>query len=109
MILAALLLACTPAPPAAPIPGGSYVNDDVPPVRFQGDATVTVTFGSTAKMNEICAPSPRPCGTTYFACTTDHHISMPNPCLPKFKGELYAKTMCHELGHANHWPAYHGP
>lgn len=88
--------------------GSSYVNDGLPPVRFQGNATFVVQTHSPAEVDRICAPVPRPCGVTYYACTFGRHVDLPNPCDPQFAGERFALTVCHEAAHVSGWPASHG-
>jgi hypothetical protein len=89
--------------------GSTYVNDDMPPERFRGLSTFEVQTHSAKVLNKLCAPTPRPCGVVYYACTFGHHIDAPNPCDPQFAGERFALLLCHESAHSRGWPASHGP
>lgn len=77
------------------------------PHAYRADATVTVVF--TRNVQRECEAiglrgdhnMTKACSYTVGGKTT---IIMPNPC-PE-RGD-YAKLMCHEIGHANGWPADH--
>lgn len=49
--------------------------------------------------------------TIVNACTMskggNYLVMMPNPCLPAYRSESYAKLLCHEQGHVNGWPGDH--
>lgn len=87
---------------------GTLYDNDLPPARYQGDATVSVSFASTRGVNDRCAQvvGQSPPGRHWGACHLSTGIIIfPNPCL--YPDQPYAKLMCHELGHANGWPADH--
>jgi hypothetical protein len=43
----------------------------------------------------------------FVACTTESHITLPDPCPFAFTGDHYAQIVCHEMAHVNGWPADH--
>jgi hypothetical protein len=45
-------------------------------------------------------------GSDFGACRDETLVTMPNPCLTITAG-WYARTLCHELAHANGWAANH--
>ena len=89
--------------PAPALPKGydpRTVNDGLPPVRFEGAATLIVSFGTVFE----CGQAPP--GYHFGACVRSGIVHMPNPC--EYTDQSYARHMCHELGHANGWTATHG-
>lgn len=89
----------------------SYSND-LPPVKFQGNAPPTViqTVDDT-NTKKTCGVAKT--GWRFMACEYDKQgvpvILMPNPCsYPEAIDEnSYAHLLCHEFGHANGWNADH--
>jgi hypothetical protein len=85
-------------------------TDVWPPGAFQKDTTVTVEFAGQNAIERTCHPlfGAPPKGMITRACHTGRRLVMPNPCtFPR--DDEYARLLCHELGHANGWPASHGP
>lgn len=92
------------------------ISTAAPPAQYRGDNTVTVTY--TSDVEQECYGSGLGYmggDTTVLGCniqrittTSDGHriISnrnvLKNPCLTDPRS-----TACHELGHANGWPADH--
>jgi hypothetical protein len=76
----------------------------LPPVRYQGDNTVVVTFAKPELVQELCGRHGVP---ELIGCANLLPPSMvvPNPCA--FPEQSYARTLCHELGHANSWSYKH--
>lgn len=112
-LLAALVAAS--APPAPPIRhSGTFRGDPaeiIPPERYQGDVGAIVIFGNRDVIAGMCG-APNAQGVGPIACThsepgTVPIIAFPNPCLFAAK-DVYAALLCHEVGHANQWPATHG-
>jgi hypothetical protein len=99
-VLVALLIA--PFSVAATV---SMTDDGYPPVNYQGDATATVQFVNQDQIDSLCGKAPK--GFQTEACQTGPKIILPNPCSAEFKGEVYARLSCHELGHLNGWPSNH--
>lgn len=108
-------LACSPAP-AQPshsaADGPTPYSDARPPARFQGSITMRMQFVAPSEVTTRCVAigdDPPPCGYTWLACTMIERREsiFPNPCASP--GDPYADLLCHELAHANGWPATHGP
>lgn len=91
----------------------SSMNNDLPPVQYQGNAkplvVITVTDPNT---KEACGVAQK--GYVILGCqrATKEGISllwMPNPCIfpeAQWQGS-YAHLMCHEMGHAQGWGGDH--
>jgi hypothetical protein len=83
----------------------SYVKR--PPVQFQHPGTYPVKTVATADIAKACAgvsvvgerPGP------VLACYRPPFVILPNFC--EWPGPI-ADIACHEIGHANGWPADHG-
>lgn len=75
----------------------------VPPGKFQGDATANVEFLAP----ELIIPRCLQRGSIILAnaCSDRSLITITNPCA--YQGESYARRFCHELGHINGWDATH--
>jgi hypothetical protein len=86
------------------VPNATWYNTDSPPIKYQRDAQVTVYFESPNKINWDANKGQ--CGVV-FAYQTKKEIHIPNPCVYP-KTDSYARLLCHELGHFNGWPVYHG-
>jgi hypothetical protein len=100
------LLAAAAAAAAASHP--SYYTNQSPPQRFQRDTTVQLQITGQDGIDRAChkafgAPPP---GMKTDACEIDGRVIAPNPC--SFPADPYARLLCHEIGHANGWPASHG-
>jgi hypothetical protein len=85
----------------------SPVDDGYPPVRYQGDATISTTILG-GNLYEACGVTPVP-GFKLEACSMpwENKLVLPNPCDVSFAGETFARLACHELGHLNGWPGDH--
>jgi hypothetical protein len=73
----------------------------LPPVEFQHGATAwPVAFAEQAGIDAICGGK-----NEFVACATvgGGWMALPNPCQPRFRGEAFAATACHEVGHLNGW------
>lgn len=68
-----------------------------PPLEYQHDATIRVTFEAPAKTEQRCAALTG--NPSAISCAQIGTAMMPNPCV--YNDDLYAQMMCHELGHAN--------
>lgn len=90
-----------PLPPNAP-PNATWTTDSYPPLRFRLSGTTTmVTFIDPKDMQEACgSESPR-----VIACARGDRIIMPNAC---YSVSYYGQILCHEVGHIQGWPGYHG-
>lgn len=89
-------------------PNPTYQNNGTPPVRYRGDRSVMVEFVAPDKVEQACGLAKPVCGYRMMACRRGNRLIMPNPCAGNHIVEPYGKLLCHELGHANGWPAYHG-
>lgn len=91
--------------PVSP-PQRGVVFDGSPPLKFQGDANVTVRYVTNIEEACYAAGLERIPNTVVQACTITSVypaiVFLPNPC--QRGGD---KTTCHELGHVNGWPATH--
>lgn len=74
---------------------------EMPPLRFQGNATAIVRF--VTDVGPECANAPE--GYLVLACSEGPVIIMPNPC--RYPNERYARLLCHEIGHLNFWGKDH--
>lgn len=75
-----------------------------PPTRYRGNAVATPTFFvDRAGIDGLC-------GKELLACAVvgGGGMVLPDPCDPRFAGEEFAFTACHEKGHNRGWPADHG-
>lgn len=87
---------------------GTRFDSDLPPARFQGNATATVQFDTDSGVSARCEQSLGPAnpGHHWGGChLTSGVIIFPNPCL--YTDQPYAGRLCHELGHWNGWPGDH--
>jgi len=75
----------------------------LPPERFRHDTVVAVKFETDAAMR--CQEIGAPPGSA--ACFGQGLAIMPNPCDLLWSHEIFARLMCHEIGHRNGWPADH--
>lgn len=94
---------------AAAASAPSYYSNQLPPPRFQRDTSVQLQVAGQEAINRQChkAFGAPPAGMKTDACEIDGRVIAPNPCsFPA--SETYARLLCHELGHANGWPASHG-
>ena len=107
-LIAALLLA-----------GAAEASPLWPPVRYQGDATVTVHWLAANEVTSICdivsdrwADACTIGGELYLpkkkgqpdVTRTEAFVGAANPC----RGRSYDQGLgCHELGHHNGWAADH--
>lgn len=76
----------------------------LPPMEHQRDNTVLVTFAKPTLVQELCGRRGVPeligCGDLL-----PPSMVVPNPCV--HIDQSYARTLCHELGHANGWTYQH--
>jgi hypothetical protein len=80
----------------------------IPPVRYQGDRTVVVMFLDPEAVPAQCKAMGDGLELPAYAqaCQKGGLIIMPNPCRWPTRSE-YGDLACHELAHANGWPANH--
>lgn len=83
------------------------IDSSWPPERFQQDYTGTLDLSFATDMVPSCGTAPP--GYHYLACTAtdDSAIALPNACQPEYRGEQYAKIVCHEMAHLNGWSGEH--
>jgi hypothetical protein len=86
------------------VPNTTWNNTDFPPVRYRKDTKATVYFEQPNKIN---ADDNDGCDSAVFAYQDGNNIHLPNPCVYP-KTDAYARIACHEMGHKNGWPGYHG-
>lgn len=87
----------------------SYYSNQIPPQRFQHDTAVQLQLSGQNGIDRAChkAFGAPPAGMKTDACEIDGRVFAPNPCaFPQ--SDAYARLLCHEIGHANGWPASHG-
>jgi hypothetical protein len=104
-----LFVAVLAAAAAAVSSGPSLYSNQLPPPRYQGDATVELEVTGQPGIDRQChkAFGAPPAGMKTDACEIDGRVIAPNPCaFPA--SDAYARLLCHEIGHANGWPATHG-
>lgn len=92
------------------VPHATWYNTGSPPLRFRGDHKVTMYFDNINKINRDGGYKHRPfCSSTVFAYSDPdtNTMHLPNPCQYP-QSDAYARLACHELGHINGWPGYHG-
>lgn len=79
----------------------------LPPLRYRGDINGAVHFASPEKVTVLCGGKVE--GKILLGCARarPRQMYVANPCLSS--DQLYARELCHELGHLNGWPADHGP
>lgn len=83
---------------------GEAPSDWQPPAQFQGNALAAVYFASEAEVQRLCGDGTRGCEK--MDAPRHPLLVVGNPCgLTYF--DAYAVELCHELGHANGWPADH--
>lgn len=70
-----------------------------------GVQRVRVSFVSQRQLIEKC--SGQSLSSPGYACVRPDTVLVRNPC--RVQGSWYARLLCHELGHVNHWPANHSP
>ena len=103
LLLLALLAADTPLTNAEMIE-----RIPLPPIRFRGDLKVTVFFVEPSKLPALCGRKIE-IGKTLLGCArwNPPQMFVTNPCLSL--DQLYAKELCHELGHSqpNGWTEGH--
>lgn len=101
-----------PQAPPAPAPGvpanPTYQSSTTPPTRYRGDRSFQVQFVAPDQIERACGLTMPVCGYKMMACRRGDKLILPNPCAGNSIVEPYGKLVCHELGHADGWPAYHG-
>lgn len=107
--LTRIAVAAAAAINAASASAPSLYSDRTPPVRFQGDATVSLELSDQQGIDRRCHPrfGAPPAGMKTDACEMDGRVVAPNPCTYP-DSDAYAHLLCHELGHVNGWPRTHG-
>lgn len=105
---AALLALCSASAAQAADLGPRMSAGLTPPSAYQGDAVVSVSFVDPERVPALCeAMGARLASGTYaLACQTGGTIYLPNPCRWPNHSD-YQRLACHELAHANGWPANH--
>lgn len=74
-----------------------------------GPALWQLEFVTPAKLASRCNARKLPVNspdTRAAHCAADDVITISNPCKTEAPG-WYERTLCHEIGHANGWPADH--
>ena len=117
LCVAAVKLAASEPPPRRMAEAGPRPADDpfpvttsfggMPPQRFKGEAIVPVGFLYIDALGEVCGKAELP--LTRLGCANRKVVAIIHPCAPIFKGEIFARLMCHEIAHVHGWPASHGP
>ena len=85
---------------------------ELPPVRFRGDINAIVHFVDPSKLPALCGTKIE-VGKTLLGCVRSSPMNVPkqmfvsNPCLSA--DQLYARELCHELGHLHSEWDNHGP
>ena len=106
MILAIALSTTSCGEPKAP---SGEVASGMPPARFRGAAEFQLKASADVGLDCKKAGLKPVDGTKTEACAVIGGpvpvVIISNPC--KSPGH-YARTLCHELGHVNGWPATHG-
>ena len=107
MMKALLVLALASAPVAAPVPqwANGEMNSDWPPIKYDKDAIAVTAYVNDVE--KICGTAPPPYKILACASAEKAIMVLPNPCAPEFRGEFYAKIVCHERAHINLWPGDH--
>lgn len=92
---------------ALAVTSASLFTDDRPPERYQRNATFTIELKDQSGIDRTCQPlfGTPPKGMKTDACATGERVILPNPCA--YDQEVYARMLCHELGHVNGWPSSH--
>jgi hypothetical protein len=83
---------------------GEAPADWQPPAEFQADVLATVDFASMGQVQRLCGAGTRSCER--MEGTRRVRLVVANPCKLSYF-DAYAVDLCHELGHANGWPADH--
>jgi hypothetical protein len=84
--------------------GATCESGAMPPDRFTGDATATISF--VRDIDAACGIPPE--GKHWGGCTRKGIIYISPPC-PIGLTDDYARRLCHELAHLRFgWPAWHG-
>jgi hypothetical protein len=96
------------------VPNATWYSGGSPPAKYQKDIRVTLYFDNPNVINNTLVGGKKPaCNATLFAYTYPPHgkklavMHLPNPCTYP-STDAYARLACHEMGHANGWPSYHG-
>lgn len=71
-------------------------------------ASITVEFIHPASVAQRCLVIGADLvkGDELYACAAPDRIVLPNPCM-SLEGGWYARTLCHEMAHANGWAMDH--
>ena len=95
------------------LPGASLspvASTSIPQPRKRTDRIVPVEFAASGMIEFRCAERGAKFvddrGSGIIACADNELITISNPCSLD-DGGWYARTLCHELAHANGWPANH--
>ena len=91
---------------AEPVPGW---NNTIPPPRFQGPGPAAAMYVMESDINKWCwKDAAGPKDATIYACFREVNMPdgsiikvmiLPLPCPYAYRGEVYAKLVCHEFGH----------
>ena len=85
----------------------ALANFDVPPKRFQGEVVVTLVTFAPDRIGSYChewGVDRADASGCYIAPL--NAIAMINPCKASAPGYI-GHLLCHEIGHAEGWPAEH--
>jgi hypothetical protein len=91
------------------VPNATWYSGGTPPIKYQKDVKVTMYFDQPNIINRTLYKGHAVCGSSLFAYTDTQNkvMHLPNPCTYP-QTDPYARLACHEMGHANGWPGYHG-
>lgn len=95
------------------VPNATWYSGGTPPAKYSKDTVVTLYFDNPNIINKTLANGKPACNATLFAYTYPPNgkkravMHLPNPCTYP-QTDAYARLACHEMGHANGWPGYHG-
>lgn len=79
----------------------------LPPQQYRVDMVSSqITFTYPGKVDYLCGGTDND-GGTIMACSevNGNWTLLPHPCL--YPDDMYARLVCHELGHTSGWPVDH--
>lgn len=111
-LAACLIFEARRSPAAQLAPNSTLWTAEYPPIRYQANATVTISTDTPAGVRARCkaAGLVEPEGWSIAACRihtgADWRIILPRPDL--VDAETFKRLFTHEVGHALGWPGTHG-